>query len=55
MPTIDPIKNLEYVKKSQIKKKETLGADAYNRDFQGTSTFQSQIPMCVTRRMESEL
>jgi hypothetical protein len=31
MPTTDPVKNLEYVKKSQAKKKETLGADAYNK------------------------
>jgi hypothetical protein len=31
MPTTDPIKNLEYVKKSQTKKKETLGAEAYNK------------------------
>ena len=31
MPTTDPIKNLEYVKKSQMKKKETLGAEAYNK------------------------
>ena len=31
MPTTDPIKNLEYVKKSQMKKKETLGADVYNK------------------------
>ena len=31
MPTLDPVKNLEYVKKSQMKKKETLGADAYNK------------------------
>lgn len=31
MPTIDPIKNLEYVKKSQAKKKEELGAETYNR------------------------
>ena len=31
MPTTDPIKNLEYVKKSQMKKKEILGADAYNK------------------------
>jgi tRNA nucleotidyltransferase (CCA-adding enzyme) len=31
MPTIDPVKNLEYVKKSQSKKKETLGAEAYNK------------------------
>ncbi len=31
MPTTDPIKNLEYVKKSQAKKKEVLGADAYNK------------------------
>ena len=30
MPTTDPIKNLEYVKKSQMKKKETLGAESYN-------------------------
>ena len=31
MPTIDPIKNLEYVKKSQAKKREVLGADEYNK------------------------
>jgi|688.fasta_scaffold886240_1 hypothetical protein len=31
MPTTDPLKNLDYVKKSQMKKKETLGADAYNK------------------------
>ncbi len=31
MPTTDPIQNLEYVKKSQMKKKETLGADAQNK------------------------
>ena len=31
MPTTDPIKNLEYVKKSQTKKKEILGAEAYNK------------------------
>jgi hypothetical protein len=31
MPTIDPVKNLEYVKKSQAKKKEELGAKAFNR------------------------
>jgi hypothetical protein len=31
MPTIDPVKNLECVKKSQIKKREALGADAYNK------------------------
>ena len=31
MPTLDPVKNLEYVKKSQAKKKEELGAEAYNR------------------------
>ena len=31
MPTIDPVKNLEYVKKSQARKKETLGAEAYNK------------------------
>ena len=31
MPTIDPVKNLEYVKKSQAKKKEELGAETYNR------------------------
>jgi hypothetical protein len=27
MPTLDPVKNLEYVKRSQAKKKEELGAD----------------------------
>ncbi len=26
-----PVKNLEYVKKSQAKKKEELGAEAYNK------------------------
>jgi hypothetical protein len=31
MPTTDPVKNLEYVKKSQTKKTETLGVDAYNK------------------------
>ncbi len=31
MPTIDPVTNLEYVKKSQSKKKETLSAEAYNK------------------------
>ncbi len=31
MPTTDPIKNLEYVKNSQTKKKETLRAEAYNK------------------------
>ncbi len=31
MPTTDPIKNLEYVKKSQAKKKEALGDKEYNR------------------------
>jgi hypothetical protein len=31
MPTTDPVKNLEYVKKSQAKNKETLRADAYNK------------------------
>ncbi len=31
MPTADPIKNLEYVKKSQAKKREVLGADEYNK------------------------
>ncbi len=31
MPTIDPVKNLEYLKKLQMMKKETLGADAYNK------------------------
>jgi hypothetical protein len=29
MPTIDPIKNLEYVKKSQALKKERIGIDAF--------------------------
>lgn len=31
MPTTDPIKNLEYVKKSQLKKKEALGVVEYNK------------------------
>jgi hypothetical protein len=31
MPTTHPIKNLEYVKKSQMKKQETQGAEAYNK------------------------
>ena len=31
MPTTDPTKNLKYVKKSPMKKKETLGAEAYNK------------------------
>ena len=31
MPTTDPAKNLEYVKKSQEKKKEALGAVEYNK------------------------
>ena len=31
MPTRDPVKNLEYVKKSQARKKEALGLIEYNR------------------------
>ena len=31
MPTRDKGKNLEYVKKSQAKKREALGSDEYNR------------------------
>ncbi len=31
MPTIDPVKNREYVKKSQAKKKETSGQEVYNK------------------------
>ncbi len=31
MPTTDPAKNVEYVKGSQAKKKETLGEKEYNR------------------------
>jgi hypothetical protein len=31
MPTLDPVKNLEYVKKSQAKKKEEIGTIAYNK------------------------
>jgi hypothetical protein len=31
MPTLDPVKNLEYVKKSQAKKKEEIGTVAYNK------------------------
>jgi hypothetical protein len=30
MPTTDPIKNLEYVKKSQAKKKDALGVKEYS-------------------------
>ena len=30
MPTTDPKKNLEYVKKSQAKKNEALGVKEYN-------------------------
>ena len=31
MPTKDPVKNVEYVKKSQAKKKEALGLTEYNK------------------------
>ena len=31
MPTIDPSKNVEYVKRSQAKKKDALGAVEYNK------------------------
>ena len=31
MPTKDPQKNLEYVKKSQARKKEALGLTEYNK------------------------
>ena len=31
MPTIDPVKNVEYVKRSQAKKKEALGEVEYNK------------------------
>ncbi len=31
MPILDPVKNLEYVKKSQSKKKEEFGAEAHNK------------------------
>jgi hypothetical protein len=31
MPTTDPAKNVEYVKRAQAKKKETVGKYAYNR------------------------
>ncbi len=31
MPTIDPSRNVEYVKRSQAKKKETIGAVEYNK------------------------
>ena len=31
MPTRDPSKNVEYVKKSLLKKKEALGAVEYNK------------------------
>ena len=31
MPTTDPKKNLEYVKKSQARKKDVLGLTEYNK------------------------
>jgi hypothetical protein len=31
MPTTEPVKNLQYVNKSQAKKKETQDKEAYNR------------------------
>ena len=31
MPTTDPAKNVEYVKRSQAKKKDALGAVEYNK------------------------
>ena len=31
MPTKDPVKNLQYVKKSQARKKEAIGVDEFNR------------------------
>ena len=31
MPTKDPVKNLEYVKKSQAKKKQAIGVEEFNR------------------------
>jgi hypothetical protein len=31
MPTLYPVKNLEYAKKLQTKKKEILGAEVYNK------------------------
>lgn len=31
MPTVDPVKNIEYVKRSQLKKKEALGVEEYNK------------------------
>jgi methylmalonyl-CoA mutase N-terminal domain/subunit len=31
MPTRDPVKNLEYVKKSQARKKDVLGVEEYNK------------------------
>ena len=31
MPTTDPVKNLQYVKKSQERKKEAIGVDEFNR------------------------
>ena len=31
MPTTDPVKNVEYVKRSQAKKKEALGVEEYNK------------------------
>ena len=33
MPTKDPVKNREYVKKSKEKKKEQIGAEEYNKYF----------------------
>ncbi len=31
MPTTDPAKNVEYVKRSQAKKKETVGKDTHDK------------------------
>ena len=35
MPTRDPIKNLEYVKRSQAKKKEEIGVEAFREMHSG--------------------
>ena len=31
MPTTDPVKNLQYVKKSQARKKEAIGVEEFHR------------------------
>ena len=31
MPTTDPVKNLQYVKKSKARKKQAIGVEEFNR------------------------